>query len=142
MIVQNRGASWRYDFLYTEAVRLLKKQSGFSGLRKEVKSHIFLFVLLLHFLCTCQFYSSSLMFLPNPPSPISQLNPLSLLFNAHYRLFSGVIWPGREADYSPPPSVEIKNEWRPKFTLPHAFSAYTATTWSKRRTFAPSSLPY
>jgi len=81
------------------------------------------------------------MLIPNPPSPILQLIPLSLLFNVHFGISPRVKWPGREADYSQPSSVEIKKEWRHKFTLPHAFTAYTATTWSTRYTFDPSSLP-
>jgi hypothetical protein len=32
--------------------------------------------------------------------------------------FSGLKWPGREVDHSPPPGAEVKNEWSCTFDLP------------------------
>jgi hypothetical protein len=36
-------------------------------------------------------------------------------------LSSGVKWPGREADHSPPTSAEVKKIWIYTYTLPRAF---------------------
>jgi len=53
--------------------------------------------------------------------------------------FLEVKWPGREADYSPPSSTEVKNDWNYTFTSPHAFTTCTRSAlplfghrkWSK-----------
>jgi hypothetical protein len=40
------------------------------------------------------------------------------------RSFSGVKWPGREADYSPPSGAEVKNAWSCIFTPPYMFMSW------------------
>lgn len=140
-MVQNRGSLWKYDFLHTETIRLLEKTQDFSSLRKRAKSNISLFVLLLHFLCTLPillFFSHV-----SSQSTFSYFAVDYLKPTTQWALgtFPRIKWPGREFGYSPSPNVEIKNVCRHKFTLPLAFTAYTATIWTSRRNFAPSSLP-
>jgi hypothetical protein len=48
---------------------------------------------------------------PSPPHPDRFWGPPSLLSNRNQGLFPGVKSPGREGDYSPLSSAEVKNVW-------------------------------
>jgi hypothetical protein len=54
----------------------------------------------------------------------------SVIFNWHRGAFPDVKRPGREADHSPPSSVEVKNEWiyTSALNVHYAFMAWTGTT--------------
>jgi hypothetical protein len=47
---------------------------------------------------------------------------LYLLSNEYWAVSSGVKRPGREADYSPPASAEVKKMWIYTFIRPYAFT--------------------
>jgi len=51
-MLQNRGSSWRYDFLHTEAIRLLERKHQTSLVYGKKLNLIFPLFVLLHFLCT------------------------------------------------------------------------------------------
>ena len=53
----------------------------------------------------------------------SPLNTVHTDSGSHWALTSGTKQPEREADHSPPSSVEDKNEWRYNSTLPCGFMA-------------------
>jgi hypothetical protein len=59
----------------------------------------------------------------SPCRPDRLWRPPNLLYNGYRELFPGVRRLGREADHSPPTSVEVKNMWIYISTPPHAFMA-------------------
>jgi hypothetical protein len=63
-------------------------------------------------------------FFPTPRHPDRFWGPPSLLIQwVTGALSSGVKLPGREADHSPPTSVEVKNTWIYTSTPPYALMA-------------------
>ena len=59
----------------------------------------------------------------SPKCPDRLWGPPSLLFNGYRDSLPGVVRPGREADHSPSPSAEVKNEW--------SYTSSTFIAWTR-----------